>query len=166
MPDIFFIGDTHFGHTNIIKFEPEKRPFKTIFEHDEELIVRWNSVVKENDIVWHLGDFAFKMQESVIANIARRLNGDKRLILGNHDNFKKIDYTKFFTAVYGVHYLNRGYILSHIPVHEQQMKRWPINIHGHLHSHFLDDKRYWNVSCEQINCTPISLEALCQKHRS
>jgi calcineurin-like phosphoesterase family protein len=165
MGNVFFIGDTHFGHTNIIKFEPVNRPFLTIEEHDEELIRRWNSVVTEKDIVWHLGDFVFKMQESHAAAICRRLNGDKRLILGNHDNFKKIDYTKFFTSVYGCHHFKRDAILSHIPVHEQQLNRWPINIHGHLHSHNLEDKRYWNVSCEQINLTPIAYEELKMKHR-
>jgi calcineurin-like phosphoesterase family protein len=156
--NIFFIGDTHFGHTNIIKFEPLLRPFACIQEHDEALIDNWNSVVKQGDVVWHLGDFAFKMQESVIANICRRLNGDKRLILGNHDNFKKINYLNYFTNVYGVHYFNREFVLSHIPVHEQQMNRFKYNIHGHLHSHKLQDKRYINVSVEQIKLTPIAYE--------
>lgn len=33
---ILFTGDLHFGHTNVLKFDP--RPFKTIEEHDETLI--------------------------------------------------------------------------------------------------------------------------------
>lgn len=58
---IFFIGDAHFGHKGIINFETTKsfRPFSTIVEHDEELVRRWNSVVKKGDLVWHLGDFCF-----------------------------------------------------------------------------------------------------------
>ena len=54
---IRFTSDTHFGHNNIIKFC--KRPWKTTEEMNEALIERWNSVVKPDDIVFHLGDFAF-----------------------------------------------------------------------------------------------------------
>ena len=58
---------------------------------DAELIARWNSVVKPADTVYHLGDFAFgraaKNIESVY-NILEVLNGNKHLILGNHDNAK------------------------------------------------------------------------------
>ena len=55
--NIFFTSDTHFGHTNIIKYC--KRPFNSLEEHDETLIKNWNNKVGENDIIFHLGDFAF-----------------------------------------------------------------------------------------------------------
>lgn len=54
---IWFTSDTHFGHNNIMKFC--QRPWKTVEEMDNALIQNWNSVVGENDIVFHLGDFAF-----------------------------------------------------------------------------------------------------------
>ena len=51
---------------------------------NEELILRYNSVVQDNDDVYFLGDFAFMKEEDIIA-ILRRLKGTKYLILGNHD---------------------------------------------------------------------------------
>ena len=79
---IWFTSDTHFGHNNIIKFC--KRPWKTTEEMDEALIERWNSVVKPDDIVFHLGDFAFATN-SRWKELINRLNGHIHLILGNHD---------------------------------------------------------------------------------
>ena len=48
---IWFTSDTHFAHENIMKYC--NRPFKTIEEHDRELIKRWNEKIGKNDIVFH-----------------------------------------------------------------------------------------------------------------
>jgi calcineurin-like phosphoesterase family protein len=166
MPETFFIGDTHFSHKRIIEFEPVHRPFATIDEHDEELIRRWNAKVSTNDTVFHLGDFSFGGRDKVA--IAANLNGNKKLILGNHD-MKPIElYLQHFTRVAGALEW-KGHILTHIPVHVDQLERYTSNIHGHLHSKFAYDdlyegNRHWNVSCEQINCTPISYDELKEKY--
>ena len=51
---------------------------------DEALIERWNSIVKPDDIVFHLGDFAFATNGRW-KELIDRLNGHIHLILGNHD---------------------------------------------------------------------------------
>lgn len=169
MNKVFFISDTHFGHSNIIKFEPVARPFETIEEHDEKLVDNWNSVVNKNDIVWHLGDFSMSQQA---VNIAARLNGTKHLVMGNHDTAPTATYLKYFYKLHGVASY-KGYILTHVPVH-QQKHRYKGNIHGHLHSkrvrYEVDPKLigtemgydpwYLNCSVEQINLTPILFEEL------
>lgn len=53
----FFTADTHFNHANILEYT--NRPFLNVEEMDLEMIYRWNSVVRKNDLVFHLGDFAF-----------------------------------------------------------------------------------------------------------
>lgn len=160
MSEIFFIGDTHFGHKGIINFSATKpfRPFNTIEEHDEELIKRWNSVVNPKDTVWHLGDVAFG--ERNIHHVGR-CNGKKKLVMGNHDMYSVDKYLQYFDKIFGAVEF-KGTILTHIPVQEGQLKsRFFMNIHGHLHasnvlkSDGIKDSRYFNVSCEQINLTPI-----------
>jgi len=79
---IFFTSDTHFGHKKIIEYC--NRPFADVHEMNEELIKRWNEKVGPDDIVYHLGDFAF-MPKSRIVEIIERLNGKIVLIMGNHD---------------------------------------------------------------------------------
>lgn len=80
----FYISDTHFNHTNILGMQP--RPFKSIEQHDEEIISRWNAAVGEDDVVYHLGDFALGLNNPErIQAIFTRLNGRKFLVFGNHD---------------------------------------------------------------------------------
>ena len=153
MSEVFFIADSHFGHRGIITFSGTKpfRPFATIEEHDVELVRRWNSVVGKKDTVWHLGDFCFGKRNLAIA---RELNGSKKLVMGNHDMYASADYLQYFTRVQGAVEF-KGAILTHIPVHPSQFSRFFMNVHGHLHHEKLEDHRYFNVSCEQINLTPI-----------
>jgi calcineurin-like phosphoesterase family protein len=57
-------------------------------------------------------------------------------------------------------------MLTHIPVHYCELEyRFKKNIHGHMHEKVVlfndkPDSRYINVSCEQINYTPIALEEI------
>ena len=180
MGETFFIGDTHFGHKNIIRFDATKehRPFDTIEEHDAEIVRRWNARVRPKDIVWHLGDFCFGKAK---LEIASQLHGDKRLIMGNHDHYPTADYLKYFFKVLGAVELG-GIILTHIPVHPAQLERYTHNIHGHTHTTRIGigsvkttpygdkyqeaDPRYICVSAEQINLTPISLDEISHQYSS
>lgn len=158
MSEVFFISDMHFGHKGIIKFSETKpfRDFATIEEHDAELVKRWNSVISKNDTVYVLGDFCLGKRNLAIAG---ELNGKKKLVAGNHDMHSTVDYLKYFTKVYGACEY-KGTILTHIPVHPGQFSRYFMNIHGHLHNRKIDDYRYFNVSCEQVNLTPIPYDEI------
>ena len=110
----FFTSDTHFGHTNIIKYC--KRPFKNVEEHDEELIKRWNKKVSKDDIVFHLGDVAFGYN---IENILDQLNGKIYLIIGNHDWRNYNIFNKRFEIVtqqINMKIGKRHIILNHYPM--------------------------------------------------
>lgn len=161
MSETFFIGDTHFGHRGILTFSGTKefRPFSAIEEHDAELIKRWNSVVEDRDKVYMLGDFCFGKRN---LDIAGELKGDKVLIAGNHDMYLTEDYLKYFRKVMGCAEY-KGAILTHIPVHPNQLHRYFMNVHGHLHDKSIDDPRYFNVSAEQINLTPIPWDEILNR---
>lgn len=151
----FFISDLHLGHKNIIIFEREKRFGQTIEEHNEWLVTNWNSVVGKNDRVYVLGDVAFGHEN---LKYLTRMNGQKFLIRGNHDAGDLTHYTPYFQNIYGI-LKYKGFWLTHAPVHPQQL-RDKFNIHGHVHSHTLDDMRYINVCVENLAGVPISLETI------
>ncbi len=81
---IYFTADHHFGHKNILKYEPNNRPFKTIKEHDEFAISQWNSRVRPDDTVYHLGDFSLG-DKSVVAPMLENLSGKIYFVPGGHD---------------------------------------------------------------------------------
>lgn len=78
---IFFTSDTHFAHRNSMRYCG--RPFTTVEACDEAMVSRWNSVVRPEDTVYHLGDVSMHIKP--IERLIPRLNGKKILIVGNHD---------------------------------------------------------------------------------
>ena len=107
----YFIGCLHLGHNNIAKW----RGFKDSEEHDEYLIKQWNSVIKKRDMVWILGDVG--METSKYYFKLDLLNGDKKVVLGNHDKWQDVpELLKYVKGVSGmVDY--KGYALTHAPIH-------------------------------------------------
>jgi calcineurin-like phosphoesterase family protein len=156
MNDVFVIADTHFGHANMLRFEPVARPFASIEEHDETLVSNWNSVVGHGDSVWHLGDVAFGGVDT-LRRIMPRLNGSKRLVLGNHAKHVPflIDY---FTRITGGA-RERDFLLTHYPVVFRERDREKANIHGHVHSHAAGPGHIC-VSVEWTDLRPVPLEGI------
>ena len=85
MSKVFFTGDLHFGHENVLVFD--HRPFETVEEMDTELIRRWNHKVSKGDLVYVLGDFIWKTRNDDAPSLIKSLNGQIILIKGNHDRF-------------------------------------------------------------------------------
>ena len=182
MPATFLISDTHFGHAGVCRFlrndgVTKLRPWDTPEEMDEEMVKRWNERVRPNDKVYHLGDVVINRKH--LATLGR-LNGDKVLIHGNHDIFKLEDFTPYFRDIRGYHVMS-GMILSHIPIHEESLGRFGVNVHGHLHANrvmrhagstaeFMErdmrswiDPRYHCVCVEQTDFAPILLEDMIKR---
>jgi calcineurin-like phosphoesterase family protein len=132
------------------------------------MIERHNARVKPADRVYVVGDVAFHKRE---LHKLHRMNGRKVLIKGNHDLEDAKTYLQYFDDIRGSHQFD-GILITHIPVHPDSLARWGFNVHGHLHAnrvmmpnYYSDnpnrasiDPRYFCVSVEQINYTPISLE--------
>ncbi len=165
---IYFISDTHFNHSNIIKYC--NRPFKDINEMNNILINNWNDIVKKDDVVYHLGDFGF-LNDYELKQILSVLNGQIYLLRGNHDENNIKYYENLGIKVIKNMYVLDDYkvILSHRPIPNTSIKDGYINIHGHIHNKKLNDeydknlysnKNHFNVSVDNINFKPISIKEI------
>jgi len=168
MTDIWFISDTHFNHSNILNFtDSEGKKFRgDIFsdtEHmNETMIENWNKMVKPTDKIYHLGDVYFGNDQAA-NNILRRLNGHKRLIIGNHDKVhKKSILLDHFDSV-KMWWPFEGMIFTHVPIPRLHMRTRSgsgFNFHGHTHQNPPATEFHFNLSVERINFTPIHLDEL------
>lgn len=160
----FFTSDTHYYHTNIIKFS--KRPFKDVEEMNEGLITNYNAVVREKDMVFHLGDFGFG-KGNATENILRRLNGDKHLIFGNHD--KALRKNKALLAKYfgwakdyaEIEVEGQKIVLCHYAFRVWRASHYgSYSLYGHSHNSLYDDPNLlsFDVGVDAQNYFPISFE--------
>ena len=178
--DIWVISDTHFRHANILKFTDGATGklvrgdrLADVDEMDEHMIQQWNSVVKKGDLVYHLGDVVIGDKEWFKSNWSR-LNGSKRLIVGNHDDIKFLAGGGFFAKVQMWRMFPEfGLMFSHVPLHSSSLlrhvdktKNYPdgctalLNVHGHIHQNPSPEGPYRNVSVEHIDYTPVNIEDL------
>ena len=150
---------------------------------DEALINNWNSVVGKDDIVFHLGDFAFAPNWRW-KEILDRLNGHIHLILGNHDMsrwpgdqiMKLFDrvYSQLYLKIDGFHiYLNHYPFLCYAGTYRNP-EIATIQLFGHIHTREggtgKDDYRtqylfpyQYDVGVDNNNYIPISWEEVREK---
>jgi calcineurin-like phosphoesterase family protein len=163
---IWFTSDTHFSHANIIKYC--NRPFASVDVMDETLIKNWNDCIKYGDLVYFLGDFAFRRRQGLLSDLLDRLNGNIYLIYGNHDDGPIRDMTKFKWQGYYKEIKIGSYkiVLMHYA-----MRTWRASHHGswhlygHSHGTLKEDpgSRSFDVGVDANNYKPISFEEVKER---
>jgi len=157
---IYFIGDTHFNHKNIIAYTSRQDQMTNLDEMHQIIIERWNSVVTDEDIVYFLGDFGFGGSR-VFHEFLPQLNGQKIIIIGNHDPKKSQAWyleRGFIGAFMHPIILENWFILSHEPIGYLTERMPYVNIHGHTHDECYTNPQRINVSWEVLNGYPVSFE--------
>ena len=176
--NIFFTSDTHFFHDQDFLYKP--RGFNSVEEMNEAIIERWNSVVRENDIVFHLGDVVMGHYD---ANVLTRLNGSIYFIRGNHDTDNKISgitaaaqaaqkpwgsHVQFKTSdLFKIGKLS--FFICHYPVltanfDDKHFNQHVISLHGHTHQKgnwlFPDNPFIYHVGLDSHDCYPVNIDEI------
>lgn len=151
---LHFVSDTHFTHENLIQYYPARIACGDIDAVDEVMVDNWNRRIAPDDVVYHLGDVAHR-EPWRATRILRRLNGVKRLIVGNHDTklirdrkfrdewdeiYPLSGESRFTTFAYSIKEIFVGVdnpqriVLSHFPIWEwNAMHHGAWHLHGHVH---------------------------------
>jgi len=154
----FVIGCTHFGHANIIKLA--------------DRLENWNSVVRPQDTVYHLGDFSYRAAKDIEKAYVSKLNGRLVRIQGNHDpagwgtDYLSVRCNKVKVVLF--HYPIEEWdgwwkvkvVLLHYPIEEWD-GWWGGAVHLHCHTHkteFVSGERRGNVGADATGFTPMRLE--------
>lgn len=176
--DMWLIADTHLNHKNILHFTNSLtgkllRPgFDTIQQMNEYIIEQWNSHIKPGDKVIHCGDVTLGPKDEFRA-MWKKLHGSKELIVGNHDDIKFFAKNELVTKIHMWKQMREfGLLLSHVPLHEQQLRRGPpgeehdymknhlLNVHGHIHDELSPPGPYKCICVEHTDYKPVNIEDL------
>ena len=174
---IYFTGDQHFGHANIIKHC--NRPFSSVDEMDKSLLEKWNNRVKKNDTVYILGDLFFR-NAVPCEEYLQSMNGKKHLIVGNHDKgwMKKVDMNQYFETVASMVEIGDGarkLVLCHYPMMTWEgVAKGTYMIHAHIHNNTNADyfpllqkmPNILNAGVEINNYEPVTFETLVKNNQA
>jgi len=166
-----FTADTHFNHSNIIKYS--NRPFKDAKEMDKELIKRWNEKCNNQSLVYHLGDVFFSNDIRYFDDIISQLNFERLVVIrGNHDRCFD-DWMKSRRPknihFYGSHYETK--VNAHdFTLNHYAMRVWNKSHHGayHLYGHShgtlpdLPESRSFDVGVDCHNYYPLTFEEVME----
>jgi calcineurin-like phosphoesterase family protein len=165
--NIWFTSDTHFSHTNIAgpkvsSWKSGYRNFNSVHEMNLALVNGINKYVKEDDILYHLGDWSFGGAQNIFKFRNQIVCKNIHLILGNHDEDiedKVIKYhdtsfnpVELFSSIQDVltlqlgktkiflsHYSHRVWLGSHKGV---------IHLYGHSHGSIPDYGKSMDVGVD------------------
>lgn len=153
----WFTSDNHFGHKRII--ELALRPFADVAAMDRAMIEAWNLRVKRDDVVFHLGDFAFADH----ADYAPHLNGQKRLIRGNHDHKNRMRRECWHTIDDLLHVTiqDTNLVLCHYGMRVwNKSHHGAIHLYGHSHGNLPGDRQSCDVGVDAWGFQPVSLDEI------
>lgn len=174
--NIWFTSDLHWSHINIAgptisTWKKGYRDFDSVWDMNKCLLNNLNELIKEEDILYFLGDWSFGGNENVekYRNLLRVK--DIRFILGNHDT-KKVNYSNYFTWVKPIwegKINDRYFVLNHFAQKTwNHMHQKSIHLYGHSHGSLEDSPYELSIDVGVDTClyghkkyTPYHYDEIC-----
>jgi calcineurin-like phosphoesterase family protein len=191
---LYFTSDTHYNHKNICRgvtswtdAEDITRDFKTLDQMNDRIVEGINSVVDQDDILVHLGDWSFGGFESIYKFRDRINCKNIHLVLGNHDHhierdrdgirhifesvnqYLELEVTKEGSKKIDSHDrdFKVNFVLMHYPIMSwNKMNDGTIHLHGHVHlppNKRMGKGRMMDVGMDGNNLNAISIDEVIRK---
>jgi len=128
----------------------------------------WNNKVAENDLVYMLGDIALCCSVDWICDLLKKLNGEKVLILGNHDSRLK-RYSLFqnqFQSInkqYIIEYANQNILLTHwksTMIDRSIQANFYCHNHSKTNEYKVENVIYYNVGVDANKFAPVEINEI------
>jgi calcineurin-like phosphoesterase family protein len=161
---VFFTSDTHFGHGGALGLY--HRPFASVAAMNAAIVERWNAAVGPDDVVWHLGDFAIRQKQPVIAGLLAQLNGHKHLLTGNNDPpaTTELDGWESVQPYAEMMVDEVPLVLCHYPFRTWRgMTKGAVNLHGHCHGRLKPQPRQFDVGVDVWGFRPVTLSEILRR---
>jgi calcineurin-like phosphoesterase family protein len=158
---VWLTADTHFGHAGALTLY--RRPFASVAAMDAAMLARWNEIVRPDDDIWHLGDFALRTSPDAAAALLRSLNGRKHLVTGNNDTPEIAALAEWSSVQpYAEITLDaRRLVLCHYAFRTWNgMAKGVLNIHGHSHGRLKPLPRQTDAGVDCWGFRPIAPDRL------
>lgn len=184
---LWFMSDPHYDHKNICRATTSwkdsdnlTRDFSSLEQMNDELVYGINARVRQDDILFSMGDWSFNGFENIRKFRERIICKNVHLILGNHDHHierNKDNIQSIFSSVN--EYLSLDvrwrpnpsklvadsharFVLFHYPIASWNgMSDGVIHLHGHVHlpkHQRLAAGKAMDVGVDGNNMEPISME--------
>ncbi|MGY8710502.1 metallophosphoesterase family protein [Bradyrhizobium sp. 18BD] len=163
----FFISDPHHFHASpdkpdgIIKMC--RRPFANGREMTEVMVESYRSVVRADDDVICLGDFAHRAEPKALRKLFDSLPGRKYLVCGNHDD--EVTKSLGWTWVKDIALLtveSTKLVLCHYPMLSWPGSRKPttLQLYGHHHGRIPGNQQSCDIGVEIMGWAPVRLSQI------
>ena len=155
---VFFSADQHIGHKGILTHC--KRPYANVEEMGSSILQLHNSLVKPEDTVYMLGDFAWPGYDDLIY----QMNGHIHYVHGNHDKGRikaRACYLSSWQEYLEIDIEGQHIVMFHYPIADWNRKfhgAW--HLHGHVHGNLSVGPGSWDVGVDTNGFAPVSFEQL------
>ncbi len=188
---LWFTSDTHYNHANICSATTKWtdpvtcREFKSLEHMNATLVGNINEFVKQDDILFHLGDWSFGGFEQIEAFRNQIVCQNIHIITGNHDHHIENDREGCQSLFSSVNkYLNlivkwnvgtpfmgeQRFALMHFPIASwDNMARGAIHLHGHVHfppATRIGAGKMMDVGCDGNALYPIEMSTVLSLMRN
>lgn len=133
----WYMADPHFGHDKIREHVAARAGFASADDMDQTIIGRVNERLRDDDLLFILGDFALSNDPEYVAHCFHAMRGRKILLIGNHDLDKKGRLLPALEAlpwdVPPVHAMETKDSGKRLWLSHYGHRVWPASLHGSYH---------------------------------